>query len=379
MFPGLLEKYAITVVTSDPLVHFLCKINRYNSVLIKRNRRSLTFNQDSIDLDIKTSIEVLNDDFSYIQAKDNYISTINTLNSLFRNEKIIKCVIWNGDTLIARASSMVCKKWDIDRVYLEISNLPNKMFADPFGTNAKSSLFFHPEIIDNLDNVPDDDHINWIHSYEEGKKGKLPQSQLKLRMKAISAINLLLKYCYFSTYKKNFFKVKVKNKPNFNGLKFDGTFCPTSEEYIFLPLQVSTDTQVKLNSDYGNLDAIDFALQKAKELKLKLIVKIHPAERQQTAIDQIARKQQSSDFTLVNSNTIELIKNAKEIVVINSTVGLESLIYGIPITVLGRALYTNFDQERLKKYIHHYLVNEVDYFSSNLLPIDASQRLLDVE
>ncbi|WP_392558329.1 capsular polysaccharide export protein, LipB/KpsS family [Orbus mooreae] len=377
IFPELSKRYDIVVVTPDPLVHLLCKLNHYTSILIKKDRNQNNFDQDVIDSDIKTSVDVLNNDFSFIQAKDNYISTINILDRLFSREKIVKCVIWNGDTLIARASSMACKKRDIDRVYLEISNLPNKMFSDPLGTNAKSSVFFHPEIIDNLESVPNEYHTNWIKYYEQGKKGKLPQSQFKLRIKMMSAVNLALKYCYSSTYKKNFCTIKVKSKLNLDNLKFDNSFCSTrSDGYIFLPLQVSTDTQVKLNSDYSNLDAIDFALKKASELKLKLVVKIHPAERQQIAIDEIVVKQKNSDFILVNTNTIELIKNAKEVIVINSTVGLEALIYNKKITVLGRALYTNFNQERLKKYIHQYLIEEVNYFGKDIIGIEQSEKLL---
>jgi Capsule polysaccharide biosynthesis protein. len=49
---------------------------------------------------------------------------------------------------------------------------------------------------------------------------------------------------------------------------------------------------------------------------------------------------------------------------INSTVGLESLILGKEVIVLGKAIYSAFDTEMLKKYIHSYLI-DFDYFSKN--------------
>ncbi|MGC8401430.1 hypothetical protein ACP3P6_15660 [Enterobacter mori] len=69
---------------------------------------------------------------------------------------------------------------------------------------------------------------------------------------------------------------------------------------------------------------------------------------------------------IVSNNTIALIKNAKRIYTVNSTVGLEALIFEKELTVLGRAIYSNFDKTRLRLYIHRYLM-DLNYFGENTL------------
>ena len=125
-----------------------------------------------------------------------------------------------------------------------------------------------------------------------------------------------------------------------------------------------------LKSDVNNEQAIRKAAEIAIERNCQLYVKVHPAE---TDVEMLKRYQVLRDelnFKLVDANTTELIKKANKIVTINSTVGLEALIYNKPLTVLGRAIYTNFNYELMKKYIHSYLVN-CDYFSEQ--PISSSE------
>jgi len=52
------------------------------------------------------------------------------------------------------------------------------------------------------------------------------------------------------------------------------------------------------------------------------------------------------------------------VVTINSTVGLEALLYGKKVVSLGRCFYKEFDQARLLKYIHSFLIDGIDYFGS---------------
>lgn len=69
---------------------------------------------------------------------------------------------------------------------------------------------------------------------------------------------------------------------------------------------------------------------------------------------------------IVSNNTIALIKHAKRIYTVNSTVGLEALIFEKELTVLGRAIYSSFDKNRLRLYIHRYLM-DLNYFGDNIL------------
>jgi capsular polysaccharide export protein len=118
------------------------------------------------------------------------------------------------------------------------------------------------------------------------------------------------------------------------------------------------------------MQVIKKAFEISKQKKTKLFVKFHPAERDMEEVQKILLLRNELGFTLVNNNTNELLKKTEYVVVNNSTVGLEALIYMKEIHVIGRAVYSHFDQTRLKKYIHNYLIDGVDYFSHNLIDID---------
>ena len=47
-----------------------------------------------------------------------------------------------------------------------------------------------------------------------------------------------------------------------------------------------------------------------------------------------------------------------------------------PVKTLGRAFYSEFDQVRLRKYIHSFLVDGADYFSDDTLSIDVAKKVL---
>jgi capsular polysaccharide export protein len=81
-------------------------------------------------------------------------------------------------------------------------------------------------------------------------------------------------------------------------------------------------------------------------------------------IAEIVRLQKAYSFDIVAAPTTELIRHAQMVVTINSTVGLEALLYGKDVVSLGRCFYKEFDQTRLLKYIHSFLIDGIDYFGS---------------
>lgn len=133
---------------------------------------------------------------------------------------------------------------------------------------------------------------------------------------------------------------------------------------IFLvPLQVSNDTQVLLNSRLDLKGLVDVAVQKASNEGLSIVIKPHPAEKNKDIINYImSKKKEYSRIYLTNINTFSLIKRSEYVITINSTVGLEAKLLGKDVIVLGEALYQNFDNRRIKSYIIEYLA-DVDYFA----------------
>jgi capsular polysaccharide export protein len=164
--------------------------------------------------------------------------------------------------------------------------------------------------------------------------------------------------------------------------KIPGSKCYSGDElakrvYVFLPLQVSADTQLKLHSDVTNIEAIRQAVGYAEKIGAELFVKVHPAETDRGELRQICDLSSKLNFDIVSSATLDLVRNAHSVVTINSTVGLEALMYNKKVITLGRSFYRDFDSDRLKKYIHHFLVDGIDYFGSGAVSADAAKALLN--
>nr|WP_237567523.1 hypothetical protein [Phytobacter massiliensis] len=151
----------------------------------------------------------------------------------------------------------------------------------------------------------------------------------------------------------------------------------SGKDYLFLPLQVSYDTQLWINADLRNEEAIKHACAAAKKSSIPLVVKIHPAETQLGEIKQIVQLQQRYRFLISNENTLDLIKGASKVITINSTVGLEALLYKKPLEILGRCFYKNLSYEEVKKYIHHYLFTGIETRAQEPVPTDIARQFLN--
>nr|WP_243755320.1 hypothetical protein [Thiomicrorhabdus sp. 6S3-12] len=112
-----------------------------------------------------------------------------------------------------------------------------------------------------------------------------------------------------------------------------------SQSYIFVPLQVESDTQVVLQttwvkSNIALLEAVAEAFRPYIEKGWKVLVKEHPKARTSS------KDFQHNGFEFVGSGDVATyIKDASAVVTINSTVGLEALQMNKNVVVVGNALY----------------------------------------
>ena len=121
------------------------------------------------------------------------------------------------------------------------------------------------------------------------------------------------------------------------------------KEFFLVPLQVHNDSQVTEHSDFPSVgDFIRVVLASFAQHanpKTHLVIKHHPMDRgyadYSTLMERLAiehgvhgRVHYVHDVPLPR-----LLRSAAGVVVINSTVGLSSLIHGVPVKNLGRAIY----------------------------------------
>ncbi|KAI2689528.1 capsular biosynthesis protein [Pseudomonas sp. TNT3] len=373
---ALKSEHNIHFVSSEPLAVMMSRINGFKvKHLSRKTKQSKYFLNNELTRTVETSIEVLNGLFTSEDAFHDAGSIADDLYVYFRENKIDKVVIWNGQQLIGRAANLAAVKSNVEIQFLELANLPSKLFSDPVGVNALSSVAHDIEIIDRLPEVPDQFHQDWLQSYELSKQQPLPQAQRKLKNTIASGCNLVLKQLLASTC-----SIVISKRTNL-AIKHhlaDSNTSPLANNYIFLALQVSSDTQIKLHSNFDNIDAINLSYKKASEENLELVVKIHPAENSSLEISRISKAQKSMGFRISNDNTVDLLKNAHTIITINSTVGLEGLLFGKKVIPLGRCFYKNFDNSRLKKYIHHYLIKDINYFDNSKIKTQTALEIIGI-
>ncbi len=361
----------ILIVTSEPLVYLISTVRGWNTKLVTLMGQNSLLHSPDVTVSAKSSIEYLNGDFD-LNMCERYIASF--VQKFSRVDQIDKIVVWNGQQVVGRAVSLYAAKNKVDVIYLELSNLPNKIFSDGLGVNANSSLYSDQTIIDRLEDVGEKKHALWCDYYFEQKKKVLPQANKSFSDVGLSALNALFKNMYASVLSHSMANLKAKKSNVVNSGEVFDQVKPGS--YVFLPLQVSTDTQIKLHSDFDNVAAIKYSMTYASANSLNLVVKVHPAEKSQAELDEVYRIKEELAFQISNDNTNELIAGSESVITINSTVGLEAMIMKKPVKTLGRAFYSEFDQVRLRKYIHSFLVDGADYFSDDTLSIDVAKKVL---
>jgi capsular polysaccharide export protein len=279
-------------------------------------------------------------------------------------------IVFNGCHTAGKSFHNFFRDKSVSTLTCEISNLPGKMIFDPIGVNAQSILYNNVELLDNFEaNLNDAQHLEWVKSYEKYKTLPIPQSKIKYKHAFFTfldsffyILNLGVKEeCGSLLRKIKLFLGKVKgNKGNMQV----GEDADLELDYYFYPTQVSTDTQILINSDVDNFFALESLITEANKDNKKAYVKVHPAEQNLFIINKYLDLERSGAIKLCKNNTTELIKNAKKVYTINSTVGLEALIYEKDIEVFGRAIYSNMRGKKdLYNFLHGYLVN-LDYYGS---------------
>jgi capsular polysaccharide export protein len=374
-------EFEFIFLTSEPLAHACLLLSGFQSRYLKRGFTDTARIGSCAETSAyQASIEVLNGQITLERAAADCTAILREVASILRHRKVSQCLMWNGQQLICRAVSHACALEGVPMKFLEISNLPNKLFVDPKGVNALSSISEDSTVIDRLAMPTENEHRRWLLNYEQYKAKPLPQSRTSIKRKAISLVNYGVKLATRGVGRKALHLSRVINSLS---APKESRFLSAAElserSYVFLPLQVSSDTQIKLHSDVDNLQAISIAAEYAVDQGLSLLVKLHPAESDAAQIADILRLRETHGFELITSQTTDTIKHAQTVITINSTVGLEALLYQKHVISLGRCFYKNFDKTRLLKYIHSFLIDGIDYFGSTDIDAREARRVLVTE
>jgi capsular polysaccharide export protein len=380
MIKSLLElEYKIVFLARKPSVYFELKKLGLNGYLINLSCAKKV----NIDIDPHTFMEVKQEKNSPQKAMALFNRTYSQLELLHEQYSFDTVFIWYGLTIMDRAATIFARKQNLQTVYMEIANFPQKTFADPQGILAESLLYKNPAILNQYP-VDMDIYRKWREQYilKSLVLHQVPQASYKVPVsRAGKLCDSLWRVLEVTDFKRIQYKLnqsqragKAKSKVSADNITIDDL---PGEDYIFYPMQVASDSQLLLFSKIDNLEAIKIAAQAASQKGYKLFVKAHPAERNEQVIEAVLRHKDQLGFYFVNINTFQLIKHSREVFSINSTAGLQARILDKPVTFLGQTFYKHLDSEaKLAKYIMGYLI-DIDFFGQEKIDIKQTKRILE--
>lgn len=114
------------------------------------------------------------------------------------------------------------------------------------------------------------------------------------------------------------------------------------EDYVFVPLQVHDDTQIRYNSPYVDdmhefVSLVVTAVREVDE-SIPIVVKEHPADLGR--VDYADLRERYSDVTWLRQFPIDpVVAGAEVVVTVNSSVGMQALTRYVPVVTVGDSFY----------------------------------------
>ena len=178
------------------------------------------------------------------------------------------------------------------------------------------------------------------------------------------------------SHRENYFKKIISKITGLNKIINYDNVELKNIDYIYFPLQVNIDSQIIINSRVNNLEALKIAYRISKEKNLSLVVKLHPAETDYHFIKIIQELRSNLGFKLVNYNSLMIVKNAKLIITINSTTGLEGMILDKEVIFLGESFFPKLNKQYLSNYLLSYLLN-IDFYSKEKIRASEISKIIN--
>lgn len=211
-------------------------------------------------------------------------------------------VLWNGHRMPESAVKCAADALSIPVIHIENGHLPNTRTVDARGVNAFNSVPRNPGFF-RARRAPLGDHWDLVPRplHPSKSPGDVPDSPLVA-----------------------------------------GGRLP--QRYVFVPFQVDTDSQLLLHSPHvANMRALfnllEAAMQQLEGDERVVVFKEHPTSRY-VYPDLHERSERNPRLQFCNSlSTRELIEKAETVVTINSTVGIEALLFRKRVVTLGNAFY----------------------------------------
>jgi capsular polysaccharide export protein len=243
--------------------------------------------------------------------------------------------VWNGSGLAASVAEQLARRRGIPVVFGENGYLPGTLQLDPEGVNAFSSIRHHWSL-ERIRAIRwrDDQRESLRRLLADYRNDRLPRAEGPRRRIRASWLAYLQQSLHDLRH-------RDLDQPGNRLIPREAARLP--ERFAFFPLQVRDDSQLTIHSPiYGNrlgeaVTDLRHALREAAP-GLALVVKLHPADFRKTDYDPLVRA--FPDVVWIGEGDVRaVLKRSDLVVTVNSTVGIEALIFGKPVLTLGASLY----------------------------------------
>lgn len=262
------------------------------------------------------------------------------LEAFIEREQVGALLVWNGSGLTAALAVHVARARGLPVVFGENGYLPGTLQLDPQGVNHSASITGAVRE-GRATLAPDAERdARLVRALEDFRAGRAPPTQAKSRpVRADWRAKLIREFARL--FEVETWTPAARLSPN----DFPERLEKLPARFVLLPFQVSHDSQLILHSPLVGgdmrrlLDAVHSAMRDV-DPNLRLVVKLHPAERSRVlgGYRDLPRKYPDVQFTARHPLN-DLLARCAAVVTINSTVGFEGIVFEKPVVTLGRNFY----------------------------------------
>jgi len=243
--------------------------------------------------------------------------------------------LWNGSGLAAALAQQWAQQHNIPLLFAENGYLPHTLQLDLMGVNAYSSL--------NTLNLTDIAARTYSAAQEQEFAAMLTNYRAGRAHSVTPPLHGRLRPSWVAYLQQGWRDWWQRPRRRRINRRIEDTQPQMPERFVLFPLQVAADSQLTLHSPlYGNqlgvaIAEVELALREV-DPTLALVVKLHPADRGKTDYDAVAAAHPALVW-VSNGDVRPLLARAQGVVTINSTVGVEALLFGKPVVTLGNNFY----------------------------------------
>lgn len=300
-----------------------------------------------------------------------------TIEEVISNQKIMRCLITSQEDLLQKVLEEVEEVWVFSGfqfaysrikklippskcLYFEIGNFPNKYQESGMGINADSD---HDKVVKRLreDISPSANDVEALFDNISNFIPSEPPISVFFRIREVLVnkigylfLSTLAPSSSFSIQFSRFFnKCLCKKRVN----KYLNVELPKGPYALFIS-QVEYDTQTVFQSTETGISAIKKAKEMSESTNLKLVVRLHPREKNYRELLKIIAYCELNDILISNKGSLlNAVKFCSHVYTINSTGGLQSLLLGKNVTTFGRAFYSDWNEQDVVIYHSKVLKN----------------------